>query len=668
MKTFRLKRSFPSTFHLNIVFQWLFLLGGIGLILLLSMNLSNLKINNDPRAYFDDAHAGYQELQQFGREFNSNELLFIFIQQRQGDLFNIDSLTVIEELTQKLWQGPAVQRVESITNYNYSYTQGDSIHSIPLFQLKDIDTFKRIALSDPQLQNHLITPKGDSTGIFVYLEPDSREHHKDTLQWIRETQEIYQNLYPDLSIKLAGSLVLSDQIHKSTVSEFKLFLPLCILIVVVMLYFFFRQAAFVFATFLVLSISVLISLFFASIFNIQITSLLAFVPVAIFTICLADAMHLLTSYTNHYSQCNHLSTDRKHRNVAIQKSVADNVKPMLVTTLTTVIGFLSLNTSASPPYRDLGNLVAIGSVSALCFTVVWVPLWITLFRVTPMPMSNWNRLANWIVRYPYRSMAVPIILLLISAIHLPKLYLDDSLSSLFDEDSPIHQVTTEIDQNLTGVHQIHFRVPTSSKVHNYEYVNSLSAFREWAQTQPEVSHVIGYDSIIAKTHQLMSDSLKETFPRNNDLISQYHLLYEMSLPYGAGMEEIVNFDQSATRMSVFLHQTSSQGILEFEKKANQWITHHWPQSMQTTALSVDGLFAQLNIDNNKNLFKGLMIAMICIGGYYHLANGLLLLRFIMYLCQRIACSDCLWSLGNDRWPNWIIRFYRGHHHAWDCSG
>ena len=61
------------------------------------------------------------------------------------------------------------------------------------------------------------------------------------------------------------------------------------------------------------------------------------------------------------------------RNAAIAASVRTNAYPVFLTTLTTVIGFLSLNASDSPPFRVLGNLVAFGVSCAFVYSMLLLP-------------------------------------------------------------------------------------------------------------------------------------------------------------------------------------------------------------------------------------------------------------------------------------------------------
>ena len=74
----------------------------------------------------------------------------------------------------------------------------------------------------------------------------------------------------------------------------------------------------------------------------------------------------------------------ENSNAAVVESLRDNAWPVFLTTATTMIGFLSLNASDSPPFRILGNLVAFGMLSAFVYSMTLLP---ALLSVLPLRAS-----------------------------------------------------------------------------------------------------------------------------------------------------------------------------------------------------------------------------------------------------------------------------------------
>ena len=58
---------------------------------------------------------------------------------------------------------------------------------------------------------------------------------------------------------------------------------------------------------------------------------------------------------------------------AVVASLEINFKAVFITSLTTLVGFLGMNVSDSPPFRDLGNIVALGVAVAFALSVYFLP-------------------------------------------------------------------------------------------------------------------------------------------------------------------------------------------------------------------------------------------------------------------------------------------------------
>ena len=62
-------------------------------------------------------------------------------------------------------------------------------------------------------------------------------------------------------------------------------------------------------------------------------------------------------------------------------SLRVNVSPVVLTSLTTAIGFLSMNFSDAPPFRDLGNITALGVIAALFYSTALLPAFLAIVPI-----------------------------------------------------------------------------------------------------------------------------------------------------------------------------------------------------------------------------------------------------------------------------------------------
>ena len=86
-----------------------------------------------------------------------------------------------------------------------------------------------------------------------------------------------------------------------------------------------------------------------------------------------------------------------------------------------------------------------------------------------------------------------------------------------------------------------------------------------------------YVSSLADISKRLNKTLHEDkqswykIPDNRELASQLFLLYEIGLPRELNLDELVNHNRSATIVTVVLHKTDSEFLLNLDKKAQEWL-------------------------------------------------------------------------------------------------
>jgi hypothetical protein len=101
-------------------------------------------------------------------------------------------------------------------------------------------------------------------------------------------------------------------------------------------------------------------------------------------------------------------------------------------------------------------------------------------------------------------------------------------------------------------------------------------------------------------------------PAERELAAQYLLLYEMSLPYGLDLNNQINIDKSATRMTVMLYNMTTNSVLELEQRSRQWMQDNLPPSMQNDAASPTLMFSHIGERNIRSMLLGTTVALLLI--------------------------------------------------------
>jgi hypothetical protein len=94
----------------------------------------------------------------------SDNVLFA-IAPKDGKVFTVEVLAILEKMTEMAWQMPYSSRVDSIANFQYSRAIEDDIIVEDLISdaeqltVSQIEQIQKIAVNEPLLVNNLISPK-----------------------------------------------------------------------------------------------------------------------------------------------------------------------------------------------------------------------------------------------------------------------------------------------------------------------------------------------------------------------------------------------------------------------------------------------------------------------------------------------------------------------------
>ena len=353
----------------------------------------------------------------------------------------------------------------------------------------------------------------------------------------------------------------------------------------------------------------------------MVNPIVGFAPYMILTIAVADCIHIYSIYFRERG----LGLDVHS---ALQKSIAINLQPIVLTSITTAIGFMCMHFSDSPPFRVLGTVVALGVMAALFLSLIFLPAMIQLLpdskRYSPPRGSDFmNNFSSVIIQYPRRFFVVTLVVVSVLISGISKNSVDDNFVHYFDDSFEFRQANNYVNDYLPGMHSIHYDLKAKGEngITDIEYLAVLDNFKQWYSQQPTVGYVESFSDTIKQLNKNMHNDDESFYrlPENKELASQYFLIYEISLPFGHDLTSRVNFDKSATKMTVNTWSTTSSQILELEESAQKWLLANAPDYMFTTGASMDIVFSSVSNSNVVSMLKGSFIAMVLISGILILA-------------------------------------------------
>ena len=598
-----------------------------------------LGFSNDYRMFFGDDNPQLLAFEKMQATFNKNDNVLFVVTPKSGKVFTRETLAVIKDLTEEAWQTPYSIRVDSITNHQHTTAEDDDLIVDDLVvdpgSLSDRDLLRvqSIAINEPMLVHRLVSPDSRFAGVNVTVQLPGKalDEVPETIAFARELKQSMLEKYPEVEIRLVGMAVMNNAFPEASKDDVVNLYPLALGFIVLTLFLLLRGLSATIATFIMIIMSILTAMGLAGWSGIMLSPPVMSAPIMILTMAVADAVHLLVTMRHELA----IGMDK---NKAIIESMRINFRPIFVTTLTTVLGFLSLNFSDAPPFHDLGNIASIGVAAAFIFTITFLPAIVSILPATGKKevagKQMMTKFGEFVIAKQKPLLYGNAIIIVFLATMVPLNELNDQFVNYFDETIEFRRDSDYSAKNLTGVYYIDYALGTeeSGGISEPEYLSNVAKFSQYLRSQPEVIHVQTISDTFKRLNKNMhgDDPAWQRLPEERNLAAQYLLLYEMSLPYGLDLNNQIDVDKSATKISVTLKTLSSNEVIAFDDAAIQWLHENMP-SIKPYNGSPTIMFAHLGKRNINSMLTGTSLALVLISAVLIFFLGSLKYGFISLL-------------------------------------
>ena len=580
-----------------------------------------IEFTNDYRVFFSEENPELQAFEEMQNIYTKTDNVLFVIAPKDGNVFNASTLNMIAELTELSWQTPYSTRVDSVTNFQHTVAKeddllvGDLVDSNSTLSLDEISYVRDIALNEPLLVKRLVSPSGHVAGVNVTIQLPGKSLTEvpEVAQFSRELKRTLEDNYPNHRIYITGLAMMNNAFGESSQNDMTTLVPMMFLTIIVVLGLLLRSFS--------ATISSIVMIFFTIIFAMglmgwlgwRLTPASASAPTIIMTMAVADTVHLLVTFLHNLRK-------GMNKTDAIADSLRINIQPIFITSITTAIGFLSMNFSDVPPFHDLGNVVAIGVLFAFVLSVTTLPAMVILMPMRikvreEQQIGVMNSFANIVIEYRKLLLILMGGVALSLMAFLPQNKLDDGFVEYFDESVDFRQATDFSSQNLSGIYTIQYSLDQgeSGGVSEPKFLEDVERFSEWLRTQDEVMHVQTITDTFKRLNKNMhaDDPAFYRLPASRELAAQYLLLYELSLPYGLDLNDQIGIDKSQTRLIITLENLYTEEMLGLEKRMSGWLDNNI-EDVSYTVASPSLMFAHIGKRNVNSMLAGTTLALIVI--------------------------------------------------------
>ncbi|MEL6360198.1 MAG: MMPL family transporter [Pseudomonadota bacterium] len=601
---------------MDLLRVWFAVLACVLVTCLAGYGAKNITINADTRVFFSDRNENRAAFNELEERYTRRTGLLIALHSREGDVFREDRLDFIRELTEQAWTLPYSTRVDSITNAVNISSNAEGITIAEMIEVPDhstADAMRTAVLGDAMLTKRLVSLDGKTTAVAVTVDYPMASSTA-THEILAAAKTMISDLGArDLGLEVwyGGRVASSGAFSTAAKNDLKTLTPLSWVAIFALIGLITRSASMTFALFATVLLSLISAHGLLGWTGFQLNAATTTGATVIICIGVASLMHLLTAI-----QANLLVGQSKSE--AIGKAVKTLRWPVSLALGSTMVGFLTLNSADAPPFRQLGNLSALGVMFCWIYGLTFLP---NLLRLLPLKGQDNHQgilglvenTADLIIRQRKTLLwAVPAGSALLMT-GLFQLQIDDKLNHFFDHSFEYRNHTDNIERHLTGLDVIEFDIGTDTQdaVVTPQYFEKLQAFEDWLNANPKVVHISSINETFKRLHQHLNggDASFHSIPDDETALAQYLLLYEMSLPFGRSLTDTITIDRSHSRMSVFVSGASTREVRELRESAEAWLSNEGNTEISGTGTGLAVMYAYLSSINVQSMIGGSIIAL-----------------------------------------------------------
>ena len=603
-------------------FRWLITFAVPILVMILTSNLKHLEIDGSYRIWFEEDSEMIKNYDMFREEFSNDDGITIVFKD-ENTVFNQKALSSIQRITEALWEMPHIDRVDSITNYQHIHADMSRPNDVLVedFIMEDLTKVSaayyknrlKIATSDHIIVGSFISKDAKTTMIFARLEPNANEDGDISAEIMGYLKKIIDAEEEKTGYKfwINGGPPMTQAFVDIAGHDAMVFTPLVFLASMLLLFMLFRRVGGAFIPLAVVLFTFLSVLAVQTLLGYKLNNFTANIPVFIVAIGIADAVHIYSVWLMR----RRAGIENKD---AVHDSIKKNFLPILLTSMTTTVGFSTLALSNIVPVATLGIATASGSVLAFIISIVWMPAVLFLLK---KPFKNKSVRKNenilfkgygkFIVKNDKKIIFVTSLLVVLLGLGLYFVKVDSNTIRYFDEKVEIRKSAEFIMDNLTGS-MSYILLVDSGKADGLKEPAFLKTVEEFYIAYQEafpkdVRHLFSLLDTIKRYNKILNDS--ETVPNERNLVAQYLLLYSMGLPQGMEITDQMDFEQRKFRIQVLTNIVDTSKDMKMINFAKTW-WEKTPYKLTITGQTV--MYASMQHDITNTLIYSLSLTILIV--------------------------------------------------------
>ena len=542
-------------------------------VLFFKVMKDNSTMETDLDKYMPQDHPAFVFSDQAEEWFGINDGIIMAIENQSG-IFNTETLDTLKQLTRRIQKMPQIEKADVTSLYTADNIVGtEEGLDVKAFYKRTpetegkLNTLKENVRNNEMIYGRLVSTDETVTVIIAEIKDDvfTQEFYDEILELAASFQT------DDINIHVAGRPIVEGTMALLGPADMKRMVPIVLLVITLVLLFMLRSIKSAILTMMVVFFSVLWTFGLMAAVNIPIYAVSTMIPVMLIAIGVADGIHLY-SHLQLFLRKNPDASKKE----AINDMITNMWKPIVMTSITTAVGFIALLTSQVYPIKYFGIFTAFGVLAAMLFSLTLIPAGIMIFglpKVKKVKTKQTNdkpdfsyKFASWIVKRKSISLIATAVIIVLSITGLQKIWINSSFLDKFEKDSDIVLTDKFINEHFGGTTTLNLILDAGEENKDiFKEPDVLKLVDKMQKTVVDELELVGNSfsltDYVNRMNKVMNADKEEfnTIPDSKDMIAQYLLLYEMSGD-PENLNKVVDYDYSKLNVNFQLKSDNSKAI------------------------------------------------------------------------------------------------------------
>ncbi|MCG8672514.1 MAG: MMPL family transporter [Pseudomonadales bacterium] len=585
--------------------------GTLALVILFALiapSAPSIKYHSEITDFFDPRDPTLATFNRITESYSTSNDLVILLKAKNNDILSYESLSQLYDYVHYLEKKEDVDSVTSILDTPITNTHQELLTLKQFFSRNQLTNDAVLGQLSENITNSVFLASIEHSLFALQVSLSSTDNNTNIDSYLLAAKN-----YSFSHSYYTGPIAIKNALHRALYMDMTRLAPFILLSGILILWYFLRSwwLILVATASLILTLGITTGLISTMEVTVNQTSSLAF-SVA-FIIALANNIHLLTSYRQHL-----VENRGKPQVESLRYAIKNNAVALLLTTITTCIGFLSLNTSHSPVFATFGNIAACGVVVAYLCTLT-ITYTLLSFRELKLARSKndverHNQL-QVITRYFERHSTFAskrintslYVMTFIAATGILYLQTHNDPIDYFPEDFSIREASKLSNQAFGLHHPIYLEIDTlqADGVFTSSFLRTLHHFKVWVEAQESVTHAYSFiDQLSLMQPALREHNLKwANAPQKTQVINDLINLQGLSNSEDIDLVNTISSQNNTALVTLAIGPITSKQFSRLEEKIEDWFEEH--SSEYRIRISGHGLlFSNIGASLTSNMLWG----------------------------------------------------------------